>query len=1031
MKIINLAIRRPIAVSMFYLVILFTGFAALSNLPLELIPGVDYPKLTVNTSWPDSSPEAVEAFITAPIEAVANTVQHVRQVDSRSNEGNSTVNLEFLRDTNMDFAALELNEKISSLYEELPIGAGKPQIKKYVPRELQTGRFLAYHVLGNYTPSHLREIALKQLKAPLLGVKGVADVAVYGGQDPELRIEIDPAKMKAYNISENAVQSALSNLNIRLGVGRIYRAGKKLDLVIEMQTGKLAEIDQLIIANRQGKFVRLSDVAVTQLTYQEPRSFTRINGKSTVWLAIEREVGTNIIDVADRVFSQVKKLATGLPPTLQLLKEQDQSKQIRKELFELSRRAALCVLVIFLVLILFLRSFKIPIIILSSIFFSVLLTINLFYFAKIGINLITLAGLALGFGMLVDNSIVVVDNIFRQRQAGLASVAAAEKGTKEVAMAIIAATLTTVVVFIPFLYMTADLRIYYIPFASAVGFSLLASLVVAFTFTSALTAKLLTGISVSPKKPKNTWTRFAWFSRFLNLNYYERYLRWAIHYRWMVLAAAVLLLAGSYYLFDKHVTRGTIWRWGESTCLRVYVRMPVGSELRETNRVAREFENKLVGHSDLKRVQVEINQDWARIDITFPKELEFSAVPLVWKELLINQATQYAGVSVSVYGFGPGFYGGGGSTSPSFRIKVLGYNYNAVKRVADDLGRKLKRHARVREVDTSSSGWYGRGELFEMILRPIRQKLAQYNLTVSALMQRVTRYLQESLRYSRIQFQGKDLRYNIKMQGSREFNTEDLAGLIIHTPTGEKLRLAEVAEISQRKVMSSIVRENQQYQRWVTFEFRGPYKLGKKFVKAIVENTHLPPGYELVLQDFYSMGKEEKQQIYIVLSVSLLLVFMVTSALFESIRQPFAVILTVPLALIGVFLIFYLTDAGFDRNAYIGVILLSGIVVNNSIILVDRINRLRKTKTDLIAAIVAGAKDRLRPILMTSITTIFGLLPLVLFASDKTSMWYSLALATIGGLCSSVLLVLTVIPVVYYLLSDKGRLLVHSADGQD
>ena len=493
MNLISIAIRRPTAVAMFVLAVLFTGLASLSRLPLELTPEVSFPKLSVVTYWPDTSPEIVEAFVTSPIEAAANTVSHVRKVSSVSEEGKSTVNVEFARGTDMDFAALELSEKLSLLKDELPYGVQPPKIQKYIPEEFQTGRFLSYHLTGNFTLPAIRRFALERLRPPLLAVEGVADVQVLGGQDPELQIEIDPEKIKTFNLTEAQVHAALQDLNLRMTAGKIYQGNFKYDLIIDEPLTNLEQIRNTVIASNNGSVIRMHDVAQVKVGYGQPRSYFRIDGNPAVVINIEKEVGTNTIKVADQVFARLAELKKHFPPTMKLIKERDQSEEIRRELKNLSSRAAFCIAIIFLVLLLFLRNFRSPLIILATIFFSVLLTFNFFYFASLGLNLLTLAGLALGFGMLVDNSIVVLDNIFRQRSQGLHILEAAEKGTREMALPMVASTLTTVAAFIPFLYLTGELRIYYLPFAMAVGFSLLASLLVAFTFTPSLTARMMDG----------------------------------------------------------------------------------------------------------------------------------------------------------------------------------------------------------------------------------------------------------------------------------------------------------------------------------------------------------------------------------------------------------------------------------------------------------------------------------------------------------------------------------------------------------
>jgi len=987
---------------MFYLAVLFTGLVSLSHLPLELTPEVDFPKLSVVTYWPDSSPEAVEAFVTAPIEAVANTVTNVRKVESISREGQSTVHIEFLRGTDMDFAALELNEKLSIIREELPYGTLPPQIQKYIPREFQTGNFLSYRLTGPYTLQEIRRIALEYLKTPLMGVKGVADVQVIGGQDRELRILLDPERLRAFDLPEDEIARVLRDFNLRLTAGKIFQGGRQFDLFIDNPLSTMREIEEAIIANHNGRLIRVKDVAQVVDTYGEPRSLSRIDGMPAVMINIKREVGTNTIKVADRVFAKLEELKSKLPPRLQLIKERDQSEKIRRELSRLSSRAGFSILVIFLVLLAFLRNLKTPVIILSTIFFSVLLTINFFYIARVGLNLLTLAGLALGFGMLVDNSIVVLDNIYRHRQRGEELLEASQRGTSEVMLPIGASTLTTVAAFIPFLYMTGELRLYYLPFAMAVGLSLLSSLLVAFTLTPSITRKALAG--------KVLLHSAASLPALLE-RAYQNLVRWVLRHKALTLLMAGLAFAGSFYLFDKYVTKGRIFGWGRDDYLVVSISMPTGSELERTDKIARFFEQKLLGNPDLKRILTNVYEEYARIEITFPEEVKATATPLILKEYLTTLAHQFAGPEVRVWGFGPSFFGGGG-VAPQFWIKVLGYNYNEVKRIAEELGRKLRRYARVRNVDTNSSLWWWRKDIFEIVLRVDREKLAAYDLTSRSLLSILQNYLRENLQWQRIRMAGREVEYRIKMRGHRQFSLEDLENLLIRTPRGEQVRLKDVAHISERKVLARIVRENQQYQRFVSFEYRGPYKMGDRLVESLIKNTQLPPGYKLERRFYFFMREKEKRQIYFVLALSLLLVYMVTAALFESLLHPFIIILTVPLALIGVFLIFFFTDTPFDRSAYIGVILLGGIVVNNSIILVHHINSLRRKGMAVLEAVTQGCRERLRPILMTTFTTIIGLLPLVLFTKEE-SIWYSLSLATIGGLLSSTVMVLTVIPAIY------------------
>lgn len=1015
MNLIKSSINRPIAVLMFFLVILATGFMALSRLPLELTPQVDYPKLSVSTNWPNSSAEMIEAFVTSPIEAVAQTLTDVQKVDSRSNESQSLVNIELTRDANSDFAALELNEKLAVIRETLPYGTSPPKIQKYVPREFRTGDFLAFQLHGDFTPLQVRKYATGNIRGQLLGVKGVAEVRVIGGQEEEIHIVIDEKKLKLLGLNHHQIARTLHQLSVEKTVGRLDQGDYKFELVVRNPLRSLSEISNALIRNENQTLIRLKDIARINHSVQEVRHFSRINGNPAIRISIIREPGTNTIEVANRVFKKIEGIKAEFPSSMKLIALEDQSKEIRQQLRDLGTRAIFSIIVIFLVLLLFLFRFRMPFIILSTIFFSVMLTFNLFYAAKIGLNLLTLAGLSLGFGMLVDNAIVVLDSIHRHWRKGVLLEEACFSGTSAVSLAIISATLTTVVAFIPFLYLTGELRLYYIPFVGAVGFSLLSSLVVAFLLMPSLSNQLL----AKDFPFRNNANKQRSFDK-LSRSIYEKILDWGLSHKFLILIVVILCFTGSYYLFDKYVTKGTIWgRWGADTYVSVWARLPAGADIENTDEVARFFEEKLKGEKGISSFSTQVSRESAFLKISFPDSLQFTAIPLIIKEKMTAAATQLAGLTISVSGFGPGFYSGGGGSSAQFRLKLLGYNYNRVKEYAEHVGNKLKRYSRVRDVDVSSSDWGWRDKRSELMLALDRDQVAKHNLSNTEVLQQLQTYLRENLSLNKLKIDGQEINYQVKMSGYQNFTLEDLKKVMVRSPAGGSVRLERLAKIEERNVLSSIVREDQQYRRWITFEYRGPYKLGDKLVESIIETTDMPPGYDLDRGRFSFMKEEEKKQIYRVLALSILLVFMVTASLFESLRQPFVVILTIPLALIGIFLIFYLTDTNFDRSAYIGVIFLSGIVVNNAIILVDHINRLRSNGMEFREAIITGAADRVRPILMTTATTIFGLLPLVLFSREEKSMWFSLALATIGGLISSAIFVLTTIPVLYSVLAKK------------
>jgi len=1043
-------IRRPVAVAMLMLAAATTGLYQAFHLPLELTPEVDLPKLAVTASWPGSTPENVEAFVTSPIEAVAHTLPHLRKVSSESSEGRMRVEIECNRCADMDFITLELGEKLSYLAQELPFGVSTPQIEKYVPKEFQTEAFLSFHLAGNLPPHELRTFAVKKLRGPLLSLNGIAEVEVLGGEERELHVLVDRARLETYKLTLADIQEALAAAQMRRPVGRVSNAAQHVDLVLENFEEEIEGLAQLPIT-KSGVALDLHQVAALQFQTVPPPTLTRIDGEPAVLLRILRQPDTNSLRVADAVFQKLEELKKLFPGDLRLLKAQDETTRMREDLRDLLVRSGFSLLVVLSVLMLFLRSWRASGTVMATIFFAVLLALNLFGVMRLGLNLLTLAGFALGFGMLVDNAIVVVENISRlragvhERERGRIGdeekgrrgervsgregdenreVELAAKGTAEVGVAILASTLTTVVAFIPFLYLTGELREYYQSFALAVCASLAASLLVAFTLTPTLAARLSSRkenrnkssrknplIPLSPPHPISP-------SPTHPLSFYQRMLVQILRFRWIAILLALGLLGCSTYIFLKKVTRGSPWKWGEDTYLVVWAQLPTGAQLERADAIARFFEERIVGQSQVERIFTHVSAEYANLRVTFPKAAQFSAYPHIMKEQLTVLASRFAGISIAVYGFGPGFAMGFGGSAPQYQLRVLGYSYNETKRFAEEIGRTVARHPRVREVNTTSSGWHASGESFETVLALDRQKLPAHGLTVQAAMAQLGAYLREDFTRQEMQLHGEPMIYRLKYADFDRFEMQDLFHLTLRGDKGQPVHLRDVAHIEERPAQPLIARENQQYQRWITFEFRGPWKLGNRYVEGIVKNTPLPPGYKLDQPQWGWGSEEEEKELWRVIALSLLLIFMVPAALFESFKQPFIIMTAVPMALIGVFLIFWLTDQPFDRSAYIGVVLLGGVVVNNAIIMVDHINQLRRAGLEKHAAIIQGASDRLRPILMTSLTTIAGLLPMVI-AADKTGLWYALALATIGGMSSTTILVLLITPAIYAMLSGR------------
>lgn len=1019
---IRFSIRRPVAVGMAYAGLALLGVVSWLKMPVELLPETELPRLRVTASWRGASPETTEAFLTSPIEAAVQQVRGVAKVESVSEErngaGTSTVNVEFARGTDMDFVRLDLSERLAALEEELPPGARRPQVEAYIPAEFQKQRkpFLLYTITGPYTVEALRLHVDDELAPDLRQLAGVADVRAWGGRDRILEVELDHTRMLALGLDPEQVRQRVEALDYVREAGAVRQGGMLYTVAIRERPASVADVRRTPLLTDQGRIVRLQDVAVVRDTYDQPSSLYRIDGQPAVSFQVYKSVGVNVVTVADRVKARLRETRGSLPSGARLILDDDESAAVRAQLTDLRWRALSSALIVFVVLFAFLRSFRSAAIVFSSIAFAVLITFNLIWAGGLTLNVLTLMGLAMGFGLVIDNAVVVLENIYSRARPGEDPAAAAERGAREMLLPVLAATATSMIVFVPFVYLQGEVRLFYVPLAIVVGLTNLASLIAAFSFTPALAARMLRGRALAMHRRADDGP--PWYTRA-----YAAMVGFTLRRPWVAVIIPVLLLAGSGWLFQKYVTKGTVWRpwWDEESYIRISIEQPRGEELANTDAMAKQFEQRLAEMPEVARFTTHAYPQAADIRVDFPDSLQTTSIPIAIKEQLEAYSHLFGGSQVQVYGYGPSFYGGGGSP-PNYSIRVLGYNYETVRAIAEDLGERLKRFTRIQEVDTNASGqWFERDRATEVTVRIDRARLAMHALTARDVVRRVAAAVGQDERRSFLRVGDEELLFSVALSGASTLDVAQLRDLTVPAPGGEPVRLAEVATVGERDVLSRILREDQQYQRTVAYEFRGPAKLGDRVQGAVLAATRVPAGYQVIGKEEWRWSDDEKGQIYGVLAISLILVFMVCAGLFESLRQPLCVLLTVPMALIGVFLIYFFTNASFTREAFIGVIMMGGVVVNNAVLLIDRVNTMRRHDgLPLHDAIMNGTLERVRPILMTTAVTIIGLLPLVLFSeAADANIWNALGFSLLGGLASSTLLVLTVTPALY-LLFERG-----------
>jgi len=997
-------IERPIATSMFFLAILVLGLYSFLNVPIELAPQEDYPQINIIMDWPGVPPEIILTQVTSPLEEVASVIKGVRKINSTSRIGSSLITLDFDAKTDMKFAQLSLREEIARAREKLPPGI-EPRIQLFIPEEFKVGHFLNYTISGNYPLQKLRELVKAKIEYSLRSIKGVAGIEVTGASDPEIKIIVNREKAKALNVYSYQIFDALRQSSLTFQAGIVEKGNQEYILKISNSIGNLRDLGEIIVANSGGNPIELKKIAQIVPSFGEISRINRINGKPTVMLSIIKEKGTHTLKVANRVKEKLELIRRELPPGIIFKTENDESEDIRRSLKQLYLLVGIILLVIFILIFLTLRNIKSSFLILSSIAFSVLVTFNLIYIFKISINLLTLGGLALGFGLFVDNSVVVFENVLRLREKGSSPEKAAIQGSKEVFLPVLASTLTSMSVFFSFAYFQGRLKIYYLPLAIVISSALAASLLVSFSLIPALSPKLMR------KKRKKNRGKVQVF--------YGQILKFLLRHPGEVILIMIFIFYGSYRLFKEEVSIGEFFRWYFRQRLVVKITMPPGAEIERTESIVKKFERRVLEKNFEKEIKTNIFSEVGYLDITFSPRIENSNYPYLLKEELIQLATNLAGIGMYIGGLEsqPYYSSLGAETWYDSRIRFYGYNMKKLKEITNDFKQSLERNSRIKEVHIVSSRLgYWRHDSFEYILELDQEALRKYDIDPDYLFYHLRSSIRGRLDLMKSKVGGKEIVLSIKFNEAEKMDLKNLQDVLLKTREGEYLRLAEISSLEERPISGSIDRENQRFQQTVRWQFRGPRRAAEKYKMTVFSGLRLPPGFSAALEEEWRLTEAEKGQITFAIILSLIVIFMILASLYESLLLPFFILLAVPLALIGVFVAFVIADVPFDSSAYIGVLLLGGIVVNNSILLVGHIHLKRKQGLSLLEAVLKGAKERVRPIFITTSTTVLGMLPMVLIQAEegRKGIWHSLALSTIGGLVSSTIFILVAIPVFYF-----------------
>ncbi|MFZ1291201.1 MAG: efflux RND transporter permease subunit, partial [Melioribacteraceae bacterium] len=831
-------------------------------------------------------------------------------------------------------------------------------------------------------------------------------------------------------------------------LGKITKDGKQYFIKANNSVTSIEKIsNHTVKIFTNGKIIKLKDIGSVFDDFKETSNYYRINGKETISLVINREEGYNALDVAKKVYEKITELKSKLPADYIILKEIDKSESIREEIRELTKNAVYSFIIIVIVLLLIFRSIKISLIISVSIIFSLFFSFLLFFLFDIPLNIITISSFILGFGFMVDNSIVVVDFIEQHYS---------NDGIKRLSILLIrifkpvfAATLTTVAVFIPLLFLTGELKLYFEQFALGIIFTLFASLVVSFTIIPMLFIKYHKKLNNSSAVKKITiWDKsYCLIERFI------------FHWKKMSLILLILIiglpvwliptrleesafapiynsifdtetyseikpyldyaLGGSLNLFFNHINRGEPWQFGEETYIYVRLELPNGNKIDRINKLTKDCEKEILRYKDnIKTLITNVyDEENANLRIDFNSKQGQTAFPYILKNYLTSYATRLGGLNVSVYGFGPGFSNAGSSFS-NFSVISKGFNYLNTRKLAEDFKSRLIQNPRIDNVDIDKSEYFWDKDTYEIIAKVKRKELAGFNISPDEIINTIAKNTEGNLSWNTFRMDNDEVEYNIKFSNYKNIQLNEIENLFVVIKNSSLLKVKDVMDFEVKKVLSSINREDQQYIRHITFDYKGPFKYGDEFIKSVISKMNIKEGYSLAQREFsFRFGEEEEVEVWNILFYAVILIFMITASLFESLIKPILIITAIPFAIIGTFFLFYFTDLNLDRGAYAGILLLIGLAVNNSIILTDYISK-NKNVLDF-NEIIKLSSQRLRPIFTTTLTTIAALVPLLI--GSEATFWQSLSYSVLGGLLLSSIVVVLFIPIFYYLVSRNKK----------
>ncbi len=1007
----SFALKRPVTILMIALGLCLLGVISWQRLPVQLLPQFILPEVYVGTGMPGASPEKIERELVFPIEAELATLEGVHDIESNVFADYATTKVSFNHGTDMKFALLKLQQKMNALENRLPIGT-RVEVNRFDTADLST-YLMELSIRGEASIDELRETAERRVRPKLEQVDGVVNINIGGGQRSTIGIIIDEDRCEALGIPVPLVQQKINAFHRQPEhLGRVVSAGRVLDVNLLGRVDDLRELRDLIIDPRGP--VRLADVAQIGYSQAERTQLYRVNGKAGVGIFVQKDNTSNMLAVANDVLAQIEKLNHDLAPQgFELSVNFSQAALIQQAIDRVKNLALTGALLALFVLYLFLRNLRFVFILMIAIPVSLLVTFNLMYGFDLSVNILSLCGLALAVGMLVDNGIVVMENVFAHYQRHKSPLAAAADGTREVSRSIFAATATTVLVFLPVLFVESEAKLFVRELALSVIFPLLVSLTVAVTLIPLLASRTLKG------KPLRQ------FGSGRILEIYRLLLKSCIRHRIRTIATVVVFLLISLFI-------GVVYVLGTASApppdrLDVYLNLPRGATLDATDEIVRRLEGQVLELPDLKETRASVRAEEANIAVSFvepakrTEELKLDKI----KEKLKRQNERLEHVDINFDRPRQSSAAPRGDDVAAFlgnekALRLRGYDLESLRQLSEQIVQTLRAMPDIEKESVQSEL---RGGAPELQIRGDRLRLALWGLDMQQVMNAIWATRAEGSNAATPFYSGAgEMDVQLQLKDVEQRQLEDVQNTKVINAAGQSVPLREVADIRLDEGAGNIVRYNQERQIKITYDFlteaknsKSRLELAEAQIDNVLRELRLPRGFTIE-----KVEPENKQTVYYwMLGIGAILIYMLLAAQFESFTSPLVILGTVPTAIIGALFTLALSGTPLSLGegapmALLGFIVLLGIVVNNGIFLLDRIAILRNQHGyRWQRAVITAVQSRVRPILMTSGTTVLGVFPLALKQGTELELWPPFAITVLGGLAVSTVSTLVFIPVLY------------------